>query len=177
MVGTMARSTIHFLRKRGMTQTAIAAHVGCERRTVARVLEQPVDHRYRRRTPLSAWASWEPAIGEWLDAKLPIKRMLELARADATTPFTASPATWYRLVTGVQRARAASAAPVIRFEGLPGEFLQVDWGEAYIPIGVEVVRRVFLAARLKYSRVLAVRWTPNMTLEPLLRGMSRNLLN
>ena len=80
MVGTMARSTIHFLRKRGMTQATIAAPVGCERRTVARVLEQPVDHRYRRRTPLSAWASWEPAIGEWLDAKLPIKRMLEVAR-------------------------------------------------------------------------------------------------
>jgi transposase len=167
----MARSTIHFLRKRGMTQAAIAAHVGCERRTVARVLDQPVDHRYPRRTPRSAWASWEPVIGEWLDAKLPIKRMLELARADATTPFTASPATWYRLVTGVQRARAATAAPVIRFEGLPGEFLQVDWGEAYVRIGVEVVRRVFLAARLKYSRVLAVRWTPNMTLEPLLRGL------
>jgi len=167
----MARSTIHYLRKRGLTQTAIAAQVGCERRTVARALTQPVEHGYRRRTPLSAWAGWEPAIGQWLDAGLPVKRMLELARADATTPFTASAATWYRLVNRLQRARAASAPPVIRFEGLPGEFLQVDWGEAWVQLGVEVVRRVFLAARLKYSRVLAVRWTMAMTLEPLLRGL------
>jgi transposase len=167
----MARSTIQYLRKRGLTQTAIAAQVGCERRTVARALTQPVNHRYRRRTPLSAWAGWQPAIAQWLDAGLPAKRMLELARADATTPFTASAATWYRLVQRVQQARAASAPPVIRFEGLPGEFLQVDWGEAWVRLGVALVRRVFLAARLKYSRVIAVRWTTAMTLEPLLRGL------
>lgn len=167
----MARSTIHYLRKRGLTQQAIAAQLGCERRTVARALTEPVEHRYRRRPALSAWASWEPAIAQWLDAELPVRRMLELARADATTPFTASAATWYRLVKRLQRARTASAPPVIRFEGLPGEFLQVDWGEAYVRIGVDVVRRVFLAARLKYSRALAVRWTPAMTLEPLLRGL------
>src|SRR6266576_2595751 len=82
--------------------------------------------------------------------------MLELARADATTPYTASAASWYRFVAGLKRVRAAAAAPVIRFEGLAGEFLQVDWGEAWVPLGTEVVRRVFLAARLKYSRTLAV---------------------
>ncbi|MFN8544928.1 MAG: hypothetical protein U0807_12110 [Candidatus Binatia bacterium] len=97
-------------------------------------MTQPEGHRCRRRIPLSAWAGWEPAIGQWLDTGLPVKRMLELARADATTPFTASAATWYRLVQRQQRARAASAPPVIRFEGLPGEFLQVDWGEAWIQL-------------------------------------------
>jgi hypothetical protein len=40
-----------------------------------------------------AWAMWEPAIARWLYAALPIKRMLELARADATAPFTASAGT------------------------------------------------------------------------------------
>jgi transposase len=67
----MARSTIHYLRKRGLTQTAIAAQVGCERRTVARALTQPVEHRYRCRIPLSTWAAWEPAITGWLDAGCP----------------------------------------------------------------------------------------------------------
>jgi hypothetical protein len=31
--------------------------------------------------------------------------MPELARADATTPFTASAATWYRVMQRLQRAR------------------------------------------------------------------------
>src|SRR2546426_2934685 len=97
--------------------------------------------------------------------------MLELVGGDATAPYTGSPATWYRYVHRHQQARAAAAAPVIRFEGLPGEFLQVDWGEAHVPLGTAVVRRVFLAARLKYSRTVAVRWTGRMTLEPLLRGL------
>src|SRR5439155_1709051 len=35
MLRAMARSTIHYLRKRGLTRTAIAGHVGRERYTVA----------------------------------------------------------------------------------------------------------------------------------------------
>src|SRR5438552_1454836 len=171
MLRAMARSTIHYLRKRGLTRTAIAGQVGCERHTVARVLAQPVEHRYGRPPRSSPWAHCEPTVVGWLETDLPVKRKLELARADATTPYTASAASWYRFVAGLKRVRAAAAAPVIRFEGLAGEFLQVDWGEAWVPLGTEVVRRVFLAARLKYSRTLAVRWTRRMTLEPLLRGL------
>ena len=143
----MARSTIHYLRKRGLTRTAIAGQVGCEQHTVARVLAQPVDHRYARPPRSSPWAHWEPTVVGWLEADLPVKRMLELARADATTPYTASAASWYRFVAGLKRVRAAAAAPVIRFEGLAGEFLQVDWGEAWVPLGTEVVRRVFRVER------------------------------
>src|SRR5205823_2967634 len=60
MLRAMARSTIHYLRKRGLTRTAIAGQVGCERHTVARVLAQPVDHRYARPPRSSTWAHWEP---------------------------------------------------------------------------------------------------------------------
>src|SRR5437870_9160936 len=116
------------------------------------------------------WPSGGASVTAWLDAGLPIKRMLELVRADATAPYTGSPAAWYRYVHPHQQARAAAAAPVIRFEGLPGEFLQVDWGEAPVPLGSTVVRRVFRAARLKYSRTVAVRWGTTMVLERLLRG-------
>jgi len=170
MLRAMARSAVHYLKKRGLTDVAIAAQVGCERRTVARVVRQPVDHAYQRRSRPSRLAQWDAAVTAWLDASLPIKRMLELVRADSTTPYTGSPATWYRYVHRHQQARAAAAAPVIRFEGLPGEFLQVDWGEAHVPLGTAVVRRVFLAARLKYSRTIAVRWGTTMVLERLLRG-------
>lgn len=170
MLNAMARSAIQYLKKRGLTDVAIAAQVGCERRTVARVVQQPIAHAYQRPAKPHRLALWDQQITAWLDAGLPIKRMLALARAEAPDAYTGSPATWYRYVHRHQQARAATAAPVIRFEGLAGEFLQIDWGEAHVRLGTAVVRRVFLAARLKYSRTVAVRWGTTMVLERLLRG-------
>jgi hypothetical protein len=77
---------------------------------VARVIQQPADHAYRRRAQPRRLAHWDPTVTAWLDAGLPIKRMLELARADPTAPYTGSPATWYRYVHCHQQARAAAAA-------------------------------------------------------------------
>src|SRR5207253_1747409 len=92
MLRAMARSTIHYLRKRGLTRTAIAGQVGCDRHTVTRVLGQPVDHRYARPARSSPWAHWEPAVVGWLEADLPVKRMLELARADDARAIAAGAA-------------------------------------------------------------------------------------
>jgi len=74
----MARSAVHYLKKRGLTDVAIAAQVGCERRTVARVVRQPVDHTYQRRSRPSRLAHYDASVTTWLDGGLPIKRMLEL---------------------------------------------------------------------------------------------------
>jgi transposase len=167
----MARSAIHYLRKRGLSQQGIAEHVGCERRTVARALTQPVEHRYRRARRPSPLEAWRETVERWLDEESPVRRMFELVRGDVERPFTGSAATWYRWVKSVGAARAATAAPVIRFEGLPGEFLQVDSGDVRLRIAGGLERRVFLAARLKYSRTVAVRWRCDMTLETLLRGL------
>src|SRR5437867_4612946 len=103
MLRAMARSAVHYLKKRGLTDVAVAAQVGCERRTVARVMREPVDHTYQRRSRPSRLAQWDESVAAWLDAGLPIKRMLELVRADATVPYTGSPATWYRYVRSEER--------------------------------------------------------------------------
>lgn len=171
MLGAMARSAIQYLRKRGLSRAAIAREVGCERRTVARVMGEAVDHRYSRSRKPSSLECWRTSVEGWLDEELPVKRMLELVRGDGERPYTGSASTWYRWVTSVRSGRQAAAAPVIRFEGLAGEFLQIDWGEARVRFPGGIERRVFLAARLKYSRVVAVRWRRDMTLETLLRGL------
>lgn len=171
MLGAMARSAIHYLRKRGLSRAAIAREVGCERRTVARVLTEAVDHRYTRKGKGSSLEHWREAVARWLDEGVPVKRMLELVRGESEEPYTGSASTWYRWVSAVRSARQAATPPVIRFEGLAGEFLQVDWGEARVRFAGGIERRVFLAARLKYSRTLAVRWRHDMTLETLLRGL------
>src|SRR5438552_17939872 len=105
MLRAMARSTIHYLRKRGLTRTAIAGQVGCERHTVARVLAQPVDHRYARPPRPSPWAPWEPSgLGRRL-AEPPRQRKLELARAHPTTAYTAAARSRNRLAARRKRLR------------------------------------------------------------------------
>jgi transposase len=166
----MVRSTIKFLKQQGQFNTRIAGFVGCDRHTVARVLVEPTDPP-RRRQRDSSLAARRAALESWLEADIPTTRMLELAREDPAAPYTGGASTFYRFVARLRAERAAGAAPVIRFEGLPGEYVQWDWGEARVRLGGEPIKRVFLAGRLKYSRLVGVRWRTQMDLETLLRAM------
>jgi transposase len=166
----MARSTIKFLKQQGQFHTRIASLVGCDRHTVARVLTEPTDPP-RRRQRASALEGRREAVRSWIAEELPTTRMLELARQDPAAPYAGGVSTFYRFVARLRAEREAGAAPVIRFEGLPGEYVQWDWGEARVRLGGTLVKRVFLAGRLKYSRVSAVRWRTQMDLETLLRAM------
>jgi transposase len=166
----MARSTVKFLKQQGQFNTRIASLVGCDRHTVARVLGEPTDPP-RRRHRASRLETRRDAVQSWIEADIPTTRMLELAREDPTAPYAGGASTFYRFVARLRGERAAGAAPVIRFEGLPGEYAQWDWGEARVGLGGEPVKRVFLAGRLKYSRLVGVRWRTQMDLETLLRAM------
>jgi transposase len=166
----MARSTVKFLKQQGQFNTRIAALVGCDRHTVARVLAEPTDPP-RRRQRDSSLESRRTALESWLEAEIPTTRMLELAREDPAAPYIGGASTFYRFVARLRAERDAGAAPVIRFEGLPGEYVQWDWGEARVHLGGEPIKRVFLAGRLKYSRLVGVRWRTQMDLETLLRAM------
>jgi transposase len=61
----------------------------------------------------------------------------------------------------------------IRFEGLPAELLQIDWGEVrrfpFTRPELAGQTRYFFAARLKYSRWKWVCFTTDMREETLLR--------
>ncbi|MFQ5830855.1 MAG: IS21 family transposase [Candidatus Methylomirabilia bacterium] len=167
----MARSTIKFLRQQGQFNTHIADLVGCDRHTVARVLTEATEPPRRRRGRARALEPQREALVSWIREAIPTTRMLELARQDPTAPYAGGVSTFYRFVARLRAELEAGAAPVIRFEGLPGEYVQWDWGDARIPLGGAMVKRVFLAGRLKYSRLSAVRWRTQMDLETLLRAM------
>jgi transposase len=167
----MARSTIKFLKRQGQCNTRIAELVGCDRHTVGRALGEPTDGPRRRRARPAVLSPRHDEIQSWLRAEIPTTRMLELARQDPTAPYQGGVSTFYRYVARVRAEQAAGAAPIIRFEGLPGEYAQWDWGEARVPLGGTRVKRVFLAGRLKYSRAIGVRWRTQMDLETLARTM------
>lgn len=172
----MERSAIHLLHKRGQSQRQIARELGYSRVTVARALTEPLDRPPTRRQRRSITDPYRDQIGAWPREGLTAARMLELARADLAQPYTGGHSVFRGAVQrerqAQQHATAIADVPV-RFEGLPGEYLQVDWGEVrrFPFTQQQPATRYFLACRLKYSRWSFVRFTRDMRQETLLRGL------
>jgi transposase len=174
MLNYMDRSTIHYLKQKGWTNTQIAEFMGHHRDTISRVLREPVDKQPVARPRESQVAAFTTQIQAWLEQGLSVQRMLELARADAEHPYQGSDVAFYVFVRPLRQARATLPAQVVvRFEGLPGELLQIDWGELrQMPFTQPQLvgqTRYFFAARLKYSRWMWVQFTRDMQEETLLR--------
>jgi transposase len=170
----MDRITIHTLVKRGQSQREVARMLGVSRNTVARVLEEPVDKLPVGRARMSAVAPHRDQIEKWLGQGLSVVRMLELAREDPDHPYHGGRSSFGDQVRRIRIENERRAAEVsVRFEGLPGEYLQVDWGEVgRLPFSRQRRgKRYFLCCRLKYSRWTWIRWAHNMRQETLLRGL------
>jgi transposase len=172
----MERSAIQVMAKRGKSIRRIAAELGRSPTTIARVLKEPVERHSTKRRRRSNVESYRPQIERWIGEGLSIVRMVELARADATQPYTGGRTAFGDLVRRLRRElaqqQAAKDVPV-RFEGLPAEYLQVDWGEIRrFPFAQQPpATRYFLACRLKYSRWTWVWFTGDMRQETLFRGL------
>jgi transposase len=174
MLTFMDRSTIHYLHLKGWSKTEIATLTGHHRDTITRVLKEPIDKQPAPRERASAVAVFHPQIETWLSQQWSVQRMLEEARQHPLYPYTGSPAAFYDYVRPIKQARKARPSQVpICFEGLPGELLQIDWGEVrrfpFTRPDLARQTRYFFAARLKFSRWMWVRFTTDMREETLLR--------
>jgi transposase len=177
MYDFMDRSAVKALRKRGYSYSRIARELKCDRRTVKRILDEAVSRKYSRVLTWSPVDVFKGKIMEWLDLDIPVKRMLEMAEDDRDCPFKGSRTAFYRRVKMFKEERKQKNLDVrVRFEGLPGEYLQVDRGEIRnFPFLVqERATRYFFCARLKYSRFSQVEFTDNMKRETLLRCLIRS---
>src|SRR3990170_3929228 len=174
MLRQLERSTIHVWVKGGRSQRQIARELGLSRTTVARALQEPVDKKPTKRRRSSAVDAYEGQIRQWLHEGLSTVRMLELARGDSVQPYSGGHSVFGEYVRRmrVEQERVHADVPV-RFEGLPGEYLQVDWGEIRrFPFTQQTpATRYFLACRLKFSRWSWTRWTSRMDEETLIRGL------
>jgi transposase len=172
----MERSAILLLKKRGLSQRQIARQLGYDRETVARVLHDGVDRPPLQRARPSQVDPYHDRIVTWVRQGLSGVRMLELARADPDQPYRGGHSVFRDAVRRERRAQAHAQAVAdvpVRFEGLPAEYLQVDWGEVRrFPFTQQApATRYFLACRLKYSRWVWVRFTTEMRQETLFRGL------
>ncbi len=83
----------------------------------------------------------------------------ELLRRAKEARYTGHKSAFYAVVAALRPPRAT---PVVRFEGLPGEFSQHDFGHVDVTFVDGRKKRVhFFASRLKYSRFVAVTLVDN----------------
>jgi len=174
MLRQLERSAIHVLVKRGKSHKQIARELGLSRKTLARALKEPVDKKPAKRHRASSVDPCQAQIRQWLQDGLSAVRMLELARADPVQPDLGGHSVFGEYVRRVrlEQERAAADVPV-RFEGLPGGYLQVDRGEVrHFPFTQQApATRYFLSCGLKFSRWSWICWTTHMDEETLIRGL------
>lgn len=175
MLHFMDRATIYYLKQKGWSNVQIAEFTGHHRDTIAKVLKEPVDQRPKKRERASALDVFQAQISAWLDEPVPVICMLEKARRDPDHPYQGSETAFYDYVRKLRRARQPTPREVaLRFEGMPGEFLQIDWGEVRdLPLthAGPTRTRYFFAARLKYSRLMCVQFHNDMREETFLRAL------
>ena len=156
----------------GLSQREIAARLGMNRRTVARLVAADEPPRYRRAPAGSQLDRLEPVLRrlleEWPQIKAP--RLTEILRADYG--YTGS----LRLVQErLCELRPRAVRPAQRTGYRPGQVLQLDWGEMSTrPRLAGRERRVYaLVASLPYSGAQTAFFSLDMTIESFLEGHVR----
>lgn len=100
-------------------------------------------------------------------------RSVELLHRARQAGYTDGKSALYALA---QTLRVRTVTPLVRFEGLPGEFSQHDFGEVWVTDqdGTETTVH-FFASRLKYSRWVEVSLVPDERVETLVRALVEHL--
>ena len=98
---------------------------------------------------------------------------LEILRRVREAGYQGGKTALYALVASV---RPKQIKPLIRFEGLPGEFSQHDFGEVDVTFLDGSTHRIqFFASRLKYSRFICVSVVKDQAVESLVRNLAEHL--
>lgn len=181
MLPLLKRHEIQVLLRAGHSQTDVAARTGASVDTVRRVkreaevtkADDAIERRERKIGRPSKATPFAARVSAWLaeDPDLPTQ---ELLRRAIEAGYDGHKTAFYALVSGVRPPRAT---PVVRFEGLPGEFSQHDFGQVDVRFVDGRTKRVhFFASRLKYSRFVAVTLVDNERTETIVRCLARDFV-
>jgi transposase len=176
MIDMVRRHEIQVLRRVGHGMAETAMLVGVSQSTVQRVeAETPVlsfdTQAERNRRKVGRPSKAEPLrpflISEL--AKDPELMALELLRRSRSEGYSGGKSALYALV---KELRPKKPRPVVRFEGVPGEFSQHDFGQVDVRFLDGTKKRVhFFASRLKFSRWVRVTLVCDECAETLVRSL------
>lgn len=173
MLPALTRHDIQVLRQAGVPQDKVATVTGTSIRSVRRIEEEPavVALDGARAGPMGRPAKAAPfraAIAALLHDEADMLS-LEVLRRLRHQGYTGGKSALYALVAEL---RPPQTQPIVRFEGLAGEFTQHDFGQVDVRFVDGRVQRVqFFASRLKYSRWVEVTLVPNQAVESLVRSV------
>jgi len=177
LIGLLKRHEIQVLLKAGHTQEEVARFSGVSSRTVRRIGEEAgvehVDEKAERRSrgigrPSKA-APYRAHVEKILQEE-PRLMSLEILRRVRLEGYSGGRSAMYELIAEL---RPREVDVQMRFEGLPGEFSQHDFGEvnlSFLDGSASKVR--FFASRLKWSRWVEVDVVPNQQVETLVRTLA-----
>jgi len=171
------RVRIWTLRQAGHTLEEIAATVGVGKRSVQRILrEPPITSPAAAPTPQSRRIGRPSHLGplqgqvEQILQAEPLLPTVEVLRRLRGLGYTGGKSAVYELVRSVRPK--PDRGPEVRFEGVPGEFSQHDFGSVTVTYADGSTEKIhFFASRLKYSRWTHVVIVPDEKVEPLIRAL------
>ncbi len=176
----LKRHEVEILLKAGHPKTEVARLAGVSLRSVKRIAgEAPVAHvddvaeREKRRIGRpSGVEDFRKLIVAILEEK-PDLLSLEILRRVREVGYPGGKTALYALVASL---RPQGVKPLVRFEGLPGEFSQHDFGQIEVEfLDGSACRIHFFASRLKYSRFIRVSVVKNENVESLVRHLAEHL--
>jgi len=176
----LKRHEVEILLKAGHSKTEVARLAGVSLCSVKRIAqESPVVHvddaaeRSQRQIGRpSTVANFRKQVVGILQ-ETPDLASLEILRRVREAGYQGGKTTLYALVASL---RPKLARPLVRFEGLPGEFSQHDFGEVEVEFLNGARQRIhFFASRLKYSRLVRVSLVKDETVESLVRTLAEHL--
>lgn len=181
MLPLLRRHEIQVLLRAGHTQKDVAERTGASLDTVRRVgreteVTSTDDARERKARGMgrpSLASAFADRVRGWLaeSSDLPTQELLRRANEAG---YSGHKTAFYSLVAGLRPPRSS---PVVRFEGLPGEFSQHDFGHVDVTFVNGRKKRVhFFASRLKYSRFSAVSLVDNEKVETIVRNLAKHFV-
>lgn len=176
----LKRHEIKVLLKAGNSRAEVARLAGVSVRSVKRIAKEGEithvdDHKQRQECGIgrpNVVGSFRKSVVAILDRE-PGLKSVEILRRVRLEGYGGGKTALYSLVASV---RPKDVRPLVRFEGLAGEFSQHDFGQVdveYLDGSQQRIR--FFASRLKYSRTVRVTLVLDESSETLVRTLADHL--
>lgn len=186
VISPMTRLAIHHQSAVARSHAQIAAAVSRSQpeepvsaRSVRRILSEPKPDLAAVQGALPGVGPGRPSCAEpfrhqvasLLEAE-PSLSTVELLRRCRESGYQGGKSALYGLVKSLRRPAGEGAEPLVRFEGMPGEYAQFDFGERWIEYVGGARRKVTIfVGRLKFSRQVHVEIVPDQKAETLVRAV------
>lgn len=175
-----ARYDISRARAAGLSARRIQRLTGVGARSQRRIGHEEIpygmsDQEFRKQQAMGRPSALSTRLRQQVDAMLaadPAVKVAEiLRRLRSEHGYRRGKSAVYDYV-GLTRPEPKASAPVVRFEGVAGEFAQHDFGTLTVTYsGGGTEKLTFFAARLKFSRALHVTLIESENTEAVIRGM------